>query len=441
MKEIASQDGVDTALDALLHNRLTLLCGAGLSMAEPSSIPSAQQLAESAKDKYDATYGATRPPLPSSIDEQAQFFFERDELYTVYLNTYIDRDAFSARPNSGHFAVADLMLVRGITTTVSTNVDTLIENAGNILFGQIGAGVNRANMINLPDDKAPLLKIHGCWNDPGGTIWATGQIKVDPIMTRIGECRQWLETRLPNRDLLIVGFWTDWDYLNMVLENSLGTVNPSRVIVVDPCETSEFEEKAPTLYSLGRRATVDFFHVRSSSDTFLERLRVDFSKSFIRRILHSGKTAFQENKGYDATAAWLEPDSEDPEILWQMRRDLEGCNPSEPAKQHAPADEPLLGMTILQLQARGAVPNGSYWKLGETRIRVVRAANQPLHEVKAAFSGKVAPAIAPDVTVAVGAGSYSLLPNIARGSGNGSIVRGPSGKWLSRDDAVEEFDL
>ena len=126
MQEINFQDGVNNALDALLNNRLALLCGAGLSMAAPSSIPGAEQLAESAKEKYDATYGATRHPLPSSIDEQAQFFYERGELYTVYLHTYIDRDAFSAQPNSGHFAVADLMLVKGLTTTVSTNVDTLI---------------------------------------------------------------------------------------------------------------------------------------------------------------------------------------------------------------------------------------------------------------------------------------------------------------------------
>ena len=410
-------------------------------MAAPSSIPSAAQLAHSAKEKYDATFGSTRPPLPEAIEDQAQFFFNQDELYTVYLRTYIDRDAFSGWPNSGHFSVADLMLTGGIKTTVSTNVDTLIEAAGNMLFGHIGSGVCRMHMLNLPDDKAPLLKIHGCWNDPVGTIWATNQIDTDPIMTRIGECAQWLETRLANRDLLVVGYSTDWDYLNQVLENSLGTVNPSRVIVVDPCETAEFEEKAPALYSLGRRATMDFVHVRSSSDTFLKRLRVDFSKSFIRRILHSGKTAFQENAGYDATAAWLEPGSEDPEILWQMRRDLEGCKPNKPAKQRDPADEPLIGMTILQLQARGAVSDGSYWKLGETRIRVVRSANQPLHEVKAAFSGKLPPAIAPDVTVAVGAESYLLPPNIARGSGNGSIVRGPSGKWLSRGDAVKEFDL
>ena len=317
----------------------------------------------------------------------------------------------------------------------------LFETAGNMLFGQIGAGTNRANMLNLPDDKSPLLKIHGCWNDPGGTIWTTGQINVDPIMTRISECGQWLELRLANRDLLIVGFSTDWDYLIEVLDNSLGAINPSRVIVVDPCETAEYEEKAPTLFGLGRRATVDFLHVRSSGDTFLKKLRVDFSKSFIRRILHYGKTTFKQYAGYEATAAWLEPNSEDPEILWQVRRDLEGCIPNEPAKKLEPPDEPLVGMTILQFQALGAVSNGSFWELNGDRIRVVRAANKVLHEVEAAFSGEAAPIVAPDFIVAVGAESYSLPMSVTRGSGDGSIVRGARVKWLSRTDAIQVFGL
>ena len=410
-------------------------------MAEPSSIPSAAKLAERAKEKYDGTYGAARAPLPVTIDEQAQFFFERGELLTVYLRTYVDQDAFSAQPNSGHLSVADLMLIQGISTTVSTNVDALIETAGNMLLGHIGKGMTRASVQRLPDTKSPLLKIHGCWSDPEGTIWAPGQIDVEPINTRIGECRQWLELRLANRDLLIVGYWTDWDYLNDVLENSLGSVNPSRVIVVDPCDSAEFEEKAPALHSLGRRATVEFRHVRCSGDTFLEKLRVDFSKTFIRRTLHLGRGEFERSSGRQADAAWLEPRTEDAHVLWQARRDLEGCNPNEPAKRRDPADEPLVGMTLLQLQALGADFDGGYWNLDGQCIRVIRAPNRALHEVEAAFAKDAAPAAAPDITVAVGAESYALPQSIVRGGDGGSVVRGSGGRWLSRADAVEEFGL
>ena len=441
MNEINFQTGIEMVLDLLLTDRLAFLCGAGLSMAAPSNIPSAAELAESAKKKYDATYGASRLALPSTIDEQTQFFFERDELYTVYLRTYVDHDAFAAQPNAGHYAVADLMLICAIRTAVSTNVDTLIESAGNMLFGQIGVGVDQKRVTSLPADKSPLLKIHGCWTNPAETIWATGQVNNEPIQTRIRECGQWLEIRLANHDLLVVGYWTDWDYLNDVLEASLGAINPSRVVVVDLCETETFKKKAPALYELGKRASVEFCHVRSSGDTFLDKLRVEFSRSFIRRILHWGKEAYIEYSGNEPREDWLEPDAEDAEVLWWIRRDLEGCYPNKPSEKRNPSKEPLVGLTILQLQACGAISNRSFWILGERIIRVISAANCPLHDVEFAFSGESAPVVAPDYTIAVGAESVSLPSNIARGSGNGTIVRGPATKWLSRADAIEEFGL
>lgn len=441
MQEVTLQVGVEKALDALFSDRLTLLCGAGLSMAQPSSLPSAAALAWKAKQKYDATYGAERDPLPDSIDDQAQFFFERNELATVYLRTYIDHDAFAASPNAGHFATADLLLTRSIATALSTNVDTLIEVAGNMLFGQVGVGVSRANVVALPADKSPLLKVHGCWTDPPGTIWAAGQVATDPIKSRIEECAEWLGGRLLNRDLVIVGFWTDWDYLNQVLEKALGAVNPSRVIVVDLCETAAFQTKAPALYALGTRADIEFCHVRVSGDAFLNKLRVGFSRSFIRRVLHSGKAAFKAHAGADADPGWLEPISMDAEELWRIRRDLEGRNPNEPAKLREPVEEPLIGMTLLQIQARGGVPDGSYWDLNGRRLRVLRASNRPLYEVEATFARETPPVVAPDFTIAVGAESLPMPANIARGVGSGTIARGAGGKWLSRTDAVEEFEL
>lgn len=283
MDEIDLHAGVVRALDALFADRLALLCGAGLSMAAPSSLPSAAALAYKAKQKYDATYGADRDPLPESIDDQAEFFFQRGELATVYLRTYIDHDAFAAEPNSGHFAAADLLLTGAIATAVSTNVDTMIETAGNMLFGHVGVGVSRTRVAALAPDVSPLLKIHGCWSDPPGTVWAAGQVAAEPIKTRIEECGAWLGNRLLDRDLVIVGYWTDWDYLNQVLETSLGAVNPGRVIVVDPCETASFEAKAPALFALGQQATQEFCHVSSAIAALRSAMRSASCHTFRRK--------------------------------------------------------------------------------------------------------------------------------------------------------------
>ena len=211
--------------------------------------------------------------------------------------------------------------------------------------------------------------------------------------------------------------------------------------MIDPSETQTFLRKAPALYDLGQRAAHEFSHVSCSGAVFLERLRIEFSKTFVRRILQAGTRPYAEYVGTEPDNGWLEPHSDDATVLWHIRRDLEGCGPNEPAKMRQPVVEPLLGMTILQLLARGATFTGRYWHLNGKNIRVIRAANRPLHEVESVFSRDTPPPIAPDVTVAVGAESLSLPASVARGSGIDSIVRGPAPRWLSRSDAIEEFDL
>jgi hypothetical protein len=441
--EISFDEGVAAALDSLLNDRLVLLAGAGLSMARPSSLKSAAEIAAGAKAKYDATYGVDRPALPEKIEDQAEFFFARHELATVYFRTYIDHHAFAGPPNPGHFAAADLLLIRGIQTAVTTNVDALIEAAGQTLFGQVGVGLDGHSVATLPVDTAPLLKIHGCRVcDRDNMVWAPGQLAVEPVAGRIASSRNWLGVRLLNRDLIIVGYWTDWDYLNDVLETSLGAVTPARVIVADPCDGADFEAKAPVLYALGQRATNTFQHVRASGADFLAALRLGFSKSFVRRVLHAGIEEFVAQTGNAPAAAWTEPPDLDNDTLWHVRRDLEGRHPNEPAKErNPPATENLVGLTVMQLRARGAVPDGAYWQLSGRRVRVLRAPNTPLHRIQAAFDRETPPIVAPDVIIAVGAEAQGLPPHIARAATPATIARGSFGRWMTRPEAIIELNL
>jgi len=315
MQEIPFNEAVAAALDSLLNDRLALLAGAGLSMAPPSSIPSAAAVAAAAKEKYDGTYGTTRAPLPKTVEAQADFFFQRGELATVYFRTLIDQNIFAGRPNEGHFSVADLLLVRGIQTAATTNVDTLIETAGQFLMGQVGVGIDGLAVAALPPDTAPLLKVHGCRViDPKNMVWAPAQLTADPIAGRIATSEQWLRVRLLDRDLLIIGYWTDWDYLNAVLATALGAVTPTRVIVVDPGDPAAFAAKAPALYALGERATATFQRVNASGSDFLAALRLAFSKSFVRRVLHLGVQDYQDQAGASPDAGWTEPPNLDNDV-------------------------------------------------------------------------------------------------------------------------------
>jgi hypothetical protein len=381
-----------------------------------------------------------RPPLAEGIEDQAQFFFQRGEL-PIYFRSYVDQDLFAGPPNPGHLAVADLLLIRAIQTAVTTNVDTIIETAGNLLRGQIDVGIDGVSVAGLPPDAAPLLKIHGCRVcDCANMVWAPGQVAVPPVSDRIASSAAWLRPRLVNRDLLIVGYWTDWDYLNDVLARTVGDVRLANVIVVDPADPATFEDKAPDLYALGNRSGA-FGQVRESGAKFLDELRKEFSRTYMRRVLHSGRAEFARQRAADPDAAWLEPPTLDNDTLWQVRRDLEGRLPREPAKERRPPDESLLGLTLLQLRAAGAIPDGPYWLIGGLRVRVLRAPNKPLHAVEVEFQREIAPAIAPDLIIAVGAEESALPASIARGKSKATISRGGGATWMTRPDAIKELHL
>jgi hypothetical protein len=260
-------------------------------------------------------------------------------------------------------------------------------------------------------------------------------------LSNIATSAHWLSVRLLDRDLIIIGYWTDWDYLNAVLERTLGAVHPARVIVVDPADAASFEAKAPVLYRLGTSTNKPFYHVGVSGADFLARLRNAFSRSFIRRILYCGSEEYVDLTGVAPDPGIIEPPNLENKFLWSMRRDLEGRRPYEPATERTPPDEPLLGLTLLQLRAAGAVADGAYWLLRNLRVRVLRASNQPLHRIKAAFDREIAPTIAPNIIIAVGAETQTLPSNIVRSRTTATIARGSSSQWFTRTEAIQELRL
>ena len=75
------------------------------------------------------------------------------------------------------------------------------------------------------------------------------------------------------------------------------------------------------------------------------------------------------------------------------------------------------------------------------RTTVLRAPNQPLHRVKAAFERGTAPAVAPDIIIAVGAEATTLPADIVRDGSSPTITRGNASRWMTRSEAVEELGL
>jgi hypothetical protein len=91
-------------------------------------------------------------------------------------------------------------------------------------------------------------------------------------------------------------------------------------------------------------------------------------------------------------------------------------------------------LTILQLRATGAVADGPYWLVNGRRVRVLRAANQSLHRVKAAFERETPPTVAPDFVLAVGAEAQNLRSDIVRDETLPTIARGNASCWITASD-------
>ena len=256
---------------------------------------------------------------------------------------------------------------------------------------------------------------------------------------RIALSESWLATNLPDRDLLIVGFWSDWSYLNGVIGRSLGQGTPARVIIVDPGDPAVLKQKAPGLTALGRDAST-FIHVRKSGAMFLDALREAFSRRFLRQTLHAGTTAFTvQANGEKPNPAWLNPQFESNDDLWKVRRNIEGCAPNDPAKRHTPPAGDALGLNLLTIQALGGHPEGPYWRIGDDLVRVINGSGRTLHAMKKRYDREMSQH-GPTLAVAVGAYDSPLPRNVGRPNEGGSdtlpppkssVVRASPHRWVT----------
>ena len=220
-----------------------------------------------------------------------------------------------------------------------------------------------AEAARSPNNVSPLLKIPGYWSKAARarshTLWTEEQLGIEPIKSRIQASSAWLKQVLGDKDLLIVGFWTDWSYLNAVLGRSLGTASASRVFVFDISDTAQLETKAPEICALSN--AIPFEHVCISGAQALEELHVRFSQSIIKYLFGPRR---QNTKLSGASALsmcrWSLPYLRQ-NSFWKTRRDLLGTKPSQPMLSTSTAGVGVsTGLMVLLLRAAGATFDNSY---------------------------------------------------------------------------------
>jgi hypothetical protein len=306
-------------LGAIETDTLVFLCGAGLSMAGPSFLPSAANVAQVCYDKWQATE-VLDPALRSDADKLAAHFFARGDFGSVFV-PLVPWNELAGSPNEGHAAIADLLISRGALAALSANFDTMIERWAQERKVAMRGALDGQEAISFDVYTNPLIKFHGCMHrDPDHTLWTQGQLAVPEVQSRVQSCSNWMNLTLPGKNLIVVGFWSDWCYLNDVLADAFSIRTANSVTVVDPSPTDDLQTKAPNLWAKLNHLSSAFEHVQASGADALDELRTAYSRAWAHKFYASG--ASMANGAGIAVAP--SPNALAGADLYNLRRDVEG---------------------------------------------------------------------------------------------------------------------
>ncbi|WP_248308808.1 SIR2 family protein [Bosea thiooxidans] len=430
-------------LASMNAGRLLVVCGAGLSMAPPSSLPSAKTVAERCFDKYRLEVDPMCDVgLRGNLEALAEHFVATNTLQSVFIEHLVPWPAFARPYNPGHAAIADFLLTRAAVAGISSNYDILIERRA-WDYGAAFRGSLDGDEANVDATRqAPLLKFHGCaQRDPASTVWAPSQLEDPLISARIERSKTWMAANLRRKDLLVVGFWSDWEYLNAVIGGALADVQPLSVTVVDLSPTEALEAKAPQLWRIAHVENVQFEHVRESGADVLDELRRAFSMNYLRQVLAAGQAIFEETTGHPCNPNWLDITAYDSETLYGLRRDAEGVPALQPATLIRPGNVEALGYFHLLLRQAGATQRPDGYDLNGRSIRVINGASAILGSLRTKFIEPPV-AITSDIVVAVGATDLGLPSNVVRCGRSGDLIRpDAAGDWFDLNGARAELNI
>lgn len=412
-------------------------------MAAPSNLPAAWRVAEASFDKYVLeTDPACDPAMRHDLEAFAQHFVDLHALQSVFIESLVPWQMFVKPPNAGHAAVADFLVTRAATAALSGNYDTLIEHSA------VANGFDFQNSLDGDEattrsrTQGPLLKFHGCaTRDRLATVWAPSQLAEPPIAERVAKSKTWMAANLRQKDLLVVGFWSDWAYLNALLGTILDGLAPLSVTVIDLADAAALQAKAPDLWALAHGPQVEFTHVQQSGADALSELRKAFSRNYLRGVLAAGKPGFEASIGAACDPSWLEPPDFDNETLYTWRRDAEGVPAGQPANRSKPSQCEIFGVFHLLLRQAGAAPTALGYDLAGRSIRVVNGAGAVLNQLRTKYVE--APVVAPtDIVVAAGATNLPVPGSVVRPGSVGSFIRPTGmGDWYDLDGARTELGI
>jgi hypothetical protein len=437
---VLSDDLTTKLLGAIETDSLVFLCGAGLSVSPPSSLLSAVEVSRIC---YDARQPieALDPVIRDRVDLVAGHFYARgafpDFIRLVPWNELV------GRPNKGHAAIADLLISRAAHAALSANFDPLIERWAEDHKIAMQGALDGREAVTFGAYTSPLIKFHGCLQRKRDeTLWTEDQLTEAQIRMRMESCAQWMNLHLPNKHLVVVGFWTDWGFLNSALAKAFTVDNARSVTVIDPKRTEELEASAPVLWGKLTTMAREFEHVPESGDEALAELRIAYSRTWARKYYALGAMlAKGAGRPINVAAPFEAFEMDD---LYNLRRDAEGIPYTHAAHRKAPATDSAQAASVhVMMLNAGATQEGAWLRLGGRSIRIINGAGQGLNDVKAQ-NKEPATLVHAEVVVCAGAVDLAVPARlISSGRGDSAIRPTPGGgaRWVTLEQAILEFAL
>ena len=119
-----------------------------------------------------------------------------------------------------------------------------------------------------------------------------------------------MNLNLAGKHLVVVGFWSDWGYLNdLVFATALTLRNAASVTVVNPGTRQALETKAPLLWETLNRLSQSFLHVEAYAEAFLDEVRTAFSEVWVRRFLENARQPAARMMSLASSLRWPRPPS------------------------------------------------------------------------------------------------------------------------------------
>lgn len=432
-------------LGSIEADNLVMLCGAGLSVPAPANLLSAVRVSQICYDRW-LPSGILPAALRNDIDALAGHFHTAGQFKSVFINALVPWNELVGTPNGGHAATADFLICRAVKATLSSNFDPLIEAwaMDKKVFLRGALTGQEASSPQFLRASNPLLKFHGCLvRDPEQTLWTQLQLPEAGIAERVQSCTDWMTLNLPGRDLLIVGFWSDWGYLNDVIANALAIGAATSITVVDPSTTLDLAAKAPSLWAKLSGTAAPFEHVQASGELFLTELRAEFSKVWARKFFALGRSMF-EDEGHLYSPALADLTAMALDDLYDLRRDGEGRPYYRASTCKAPeASSAQAAFAGLLLVHSGADRLGAWYDHGGVTIRVVHGGGRSISAVRQEYNEP--PTLhQPDIVLCAGALDLGTPGRIIASGFGSSVVRPASGgaaRWLTLDEARTELAI